>query len=115
MSWLFRKIRLTIKPLKKGDVLMCDHSVICTGTSVPLILHGLVSIDGTITHKPWSGPNTYRMTITNVSMPYYILESEILTISTDSSQFAWKQRITPRRISKHEIHSMILNGIITRS
>lgn len=115
MNWLFRKIRLMIKPIKKGDVLMCDHSAICTGRYVPLILHGLVSIEGDITHKPWPGPDTYRMTVTNVSMPYYVLDAEILTIESATAQFVWKQRITPRRISKHEIHSMILDGILTRS
>lgn len=113
---LYRRLQLILKPLKKGDVLFGDCSDFSMSTVANQIRHGLRSYDGTLEHSFWHGENTYRITILSASMPYYVLDGEVLTRKVDDTgQFVWMKRVLPNRIMKAKIEDMILTGRLKRS
>lgn len=112
---LFRKIKLALKPLKQGDVLYGNCADFKMSSGITQIRHGLRSIEGDLVFTYWHGYNTYRVTILNASMPYYIFDGEVLTRDMDSlGQFVWKKRTSPNRMWKRLIHDMIVEGKLAR-
>lgn len=112
---LYRRIRLAFNPLRKGDVLMGDCSDFGIHGLVEQIMHQLRDVGMQPHFSVWSGGDTYKLTVTNRSMPYYILEAEVLTRAMDEAgNFIWMPRTQPRRIDKSKINAMIASGELRR-
>lgn len=105
---------LYLKPPQKGDVYVCDAFDIMAGSLTEKVLHDLMTKSGENLYTYWDGTENYRLTINNVSMPYYICKAEVLVKydpgSFRESKFIWKERSQVRRIDKKEFLAMILDG-----
>lgn len=114
---LLERIKLKIKPLKKGDVLMGDCQDFGLSTTLEQIRHGLREINEPQSSNFWYGFDTYKLVIShNTDLPYYIMDGYVLTRSLDEDRyFVWFKRRIERRILKTKFHDMILKGKLIRS
>lgn len=118
-------IRRLLEKLKKkkvaseirvGDLFWTDSWDLIAGRPMEHLLHGLRRIGGEMEFEPIYGPETCKMRVVKtLSMPYYILECDVLTFSVkDTNRKGWLPRSQPRRIAKEEFHSWIVEGRVRK-
>jgi hypothetical protein len=106
---LKNKFSLYFNPPKKGDVFFADvFDFLCESNSERIFFE-MTDRHG---HSLWhfvTGTSTYRFTIENAAVPYYVCKVEILVCGRDNPhKKSWLKRSRPRRIWKKDFHRLIL-------
>lgn len=110
-----RTASITINPPKKGDQFLGQSQDFVMG-SVERSLHRLNDLSGAAKLFHFSGLDTYKLTVTNTQMPYYICEAAVLTKPIQPTDyFEWSPRVQVRRMSKEKFKSMFVEGKIRRA
>jgi hypothetical protein len=104
---------LKLNAPKKGDVYVGDNFDFLIGKQTEQILHGLRDRYGDPVYQPAIGEGSYKLTIVIDCLPYYIAEADALVYAThraDKAGYKWLKRTQNRRIHKHIVLDMILDG-----
>lgn len=111
MNRLIKFIRLYFNPPKNGDVFFGDVNDFDIERRYERIFYPLIDRNGQTVWNFAKGKHTYRFTIENAAMPYYVCKAEILACHVaDPSKKAWLERSFERRIWKKDFHRLVLDG-----
>ena len=111
---LINRIRLHFYPPETHDVYWADAFMYLAGKPTEHILHGLRDRHGDPRAEPVHGKFTYRLTIMSCSMPYYLVQCQVLASDRRTYEKRWAFRSQHRRIDKKEFVRMILDGEIEK-
>jgi hypothetical protein len=112
---LITKIKLSIKPPKKGEVYAGDPIFFLVGRNVEDVLFGLRNKYGERMWSPIPSFGCFKLVITNDSLKdYYICEAHALCEDVLFREREWKVRSQPRRINKYLFNHMILQGLLKK-
>ncbi len=109
---LLKRLYLRFNPPKKNDIFWADSFDLMAGRLTELVLHGLMNKNGEAVWEPIYGKDTCRMKIVSDSMPYYVIQCEILAFRRDWDKKDWFFRSQPRRIDKDTFVKMVANGSV---
>ena len=101
-------------PPKTDDVYWTDSFTYLAGRPFEHVLHGLKNKNGDTVAEAVYGRCTYRMTIRSYSMPYYVVQCEVLAAQRSTHDKFWAFRTQPRRIDKDVFIRMILSGEVKK-
>jgi hypothetical protein len=106
----FKYLSLHLNPPRRGDVFFGDAFDFMCDSNSERIFYPLIDRNGHTTHHFVQGDNTYRFTIENSAMPYYVCRVEILTLNVYETKRTWLKRSLPKRMWKKDFHRLILQG-----